>query len=78
MDRLLKALRERNGWSVVEAAERIGVTRATVYSWENGDKEPEKPALRSLCEAYGATDTEREELAKLRAFGADADLPPAA
>lgn len=79
MGSILRALRERNSLSVVDAASRIGVTRAAIYAWENEQKEPDKLSLRSICEAYGATEAERAELAQLRAFGTDtAELPPAA
>jgi hypothetical protein len=49
----------------------IGITRATIYAGESGDKEPDKPALRSACDVYGATEEERDQLARLRAFGAE-------
>lgn len=79
MGSILRTLRERRGLGVADAAALIGVTRATVYAWEGGEKEPDKPALRSACDVYAATDDERAELARLRAFGpTSADVTPAA
>lgn len=66
---LLRSLRQRAGLSVVEAAARIGVTRATVYAWESGDKEPEKDNLSALARVYEATEEERVRLAIARAYG---------
>lgn len=79
MHLILKALRSRSGLTAIEAAERIGVTRAMIYCWESGDKEPGRPSLLAACDVYGATEAERAELARLRAFGpTSADVTPAA
>jgi transcriptional regulator with XRE-family HTH domain len=72
MAQLLRTLRQRAGLTVEEAAARIGVTRATVYAWEAGDKEPDKDSLRAAATAYDATEDERVRLAVARAFGVDA------
>lgn len=72
MSELLRTLRIRAGFtSVAAAAAAIGVERATVYAWEAGSKEPDKANLRTLAEVYGATDADRAELARHRAFGSD-------
>lgn len=79
MAAILRILRERRGLGVTEAAALIGITRATIYAWEGGAKEPDKQSLRNACDVYGATDEERAELARLRAFGPTfADVTPAA
>ncbi len=79
MDCILRNLRERARLSVVEAAGLIGVTRAAVYAWESGQKEPDKGSLLAACDVYNATEAERDELARLRAFGPTAtDTAPAA
>lgn len=79
MKDILKRLRERAGLPVREAAEHIGVTRATVYAWEAGEKQPDPPALRAAMDLYSASVEERDEVARLRAFGPDPtdDAPPA-
>jgi len=73
MSTLLRTLRLRAGLTVEEAATRIGVTRATVYAWEAGDKEPDKDSLRAAAAAYDATEEERVSLAIARAFGVEVD-----
>lgn len=76
---LLSRLRLRASLSAKAAADAIGVVVQTVYYWESGEKEPDKDSLRKLCDVYGATEAERAELARLRAFGpTTADTAPAA
>ena len=71
MQTILKKLRERASLTVREAAEALGVQRATVYAWEGGDKMPEPASLRAAMDLYGATPGERAAVAQLRAFGPD-------
>jgi transcriptional regulator with XRE-family HTH domain len=82
MRELLRRLREQAGLTVPEAAERIGVHKATVYAWESEGKIPEPPQLRRAMDAYSASEEERAEVARLRAFGPDPETtgeePPAA
>lgn len=78
MKDLLKMLRTRRGLTHAQAAEAIGVVRGTIYAWEEDGKEPDKERLRRIVEVYGASDAEATELARLRAFGASADLQGAA
>lgn len=66
---ILRDLRERAGLTVIRAAEQIGVTRAAIYSWESGAKWPDQEPLRKAMDVYGASEAERAEVAKLRAFG---------
>lgn len=68
---LLRVLRTRAGLSVIQAAERIGVARTTIYMWESGDKTPEPDSLRRAAEVYGATEQERVALAISLAYGVD-------
>ncbi len=74
MKDILRKLRERSGLSVPEAAEKLRVTRATVYAWEAGGKLPDPLNLRAAMELYGATPDECDKVAHLRAFGPD-DAP---
>ena len=73
MQTILQNLRKRAALTVREAAEALGVQRATVYAWEGGDKMPEPASLRAAMDLYSATPDERDEVARLRAFGPDAD-----
>jgi len=75
MGTILRALRERRGLTVAGAAGWLGLTRATIYTWEKNEKLPDPTSLRAAMDLYGATDEERDEVARLRAFGPDA--PPA-
>lgn len=71
MGAILQTLRERAALTVIEAAERIGVTRTIVYAWERGDKAPDPENLTKACDVYGASPGERMRLAHLRAFGSE-------
>src|SRR5579875_3611975 len=56
MERAMSALeiaRHKQHWSLEEAAQRIGVDRATLSRWERGESKPRAVNLRQLCEAYG-------------------------
>lgn len=44
----LKSARELKNWSVDDLAEKMGVTRQTVYDWESGKSEPRKAKLDKL------------------------------
>jgi DNA-binding XRE family transcriptional regulator len=66
---ILRTMRERAGLTVVQAAERIGVRRSTIYAWEGGAKIPTAPNLRTAMDAYGASAEERDRVARARAFG---------
>jgi transcriptional regulator with XRE-family HTH domain len=68
---ILRTLRKRKGYTVQQAADLIGVTRVTLHTWEGGQKAPKAPALQKAMEVYGATEDERAEVARLRAFGPD-------
>ncbi len=59
----IRQLREEQGWTQLELANRIGVTPGTVYSWEKGKFEPRASQLRALALAFGVKmdDIELEE-----------------
>lgn len=68
---LLADLRARNGWSVADLAERVGVHRVTAYSWEH-KTDPATPGpelLKRILTAAGATAAEWAAAAELVAFG---------
>ena len=69
-DTLLKKLRERSGLTVQEAAEKIGVHRATLYTWEDDPpgRRAGAEALRSLLDLYRASQDERVSVALLFAL----------
>jgi len=51
---LIRTLREAQGWSQDQLAERIalgghGYRRTTVYRWEAGAREPSQARWRDLC-----------------------------
>jgi transcriptional regulator with XRE-family HTH domain len=49
----IKQLRERQGWTQVELAHRVGVAPSTVYNWERGKFAPRVGQLRDLARAFG-------------------------
>ncbi len=51
--RTIRALREAQGWTQLELANRLGVTPATVYTWERGKFDPRASQLRKLALAFG-------------------------
>lgn len=71
---LLRAKRRSEGWSVREAAERIGVEGGTLSDLENGIRRPEFETLVGIHRAYGVP---LEELVRMAARDANIELPPA-
>ena len=51
----LKAMRRRAGITVAQLAERLSVTRATIYFWEQGRYLPNAGLLPELAEILGCT-----------------------
>ena len=51
----LKMLRERAGLSVDELAEKSGVPRATLFTWEANEKIPGIDRLPQLAESLGVS-----------------------
>ena len=49
----LAALREGQGWSLDELAQRAGISRATLSRLERGESSPTAALLGRLCAAYG-------------------------
>jgi transcriptional regulator with XRE-family HTH domain len=48
----LKSFREEAGYTQVEAAFHIGVTKTTISSWETGRKLPSTDNLNKICTVY--------------------------
>jgi XRE family transcriptional regulator of biofilm formation len=49
----LRILRAREGMTLTEASERIGITRHTLSSLERGGQEPHYPTLAKIARGYG-------------------------
>ena len=49
----LRILRARQGLTLTQASERIGITRHTLSSLERGGQEPHYPTLRKIAVGYG-------------------------
>jgi len=45
----LRGARTKRGLSVIDAAERAGVSAASIYLWETGKARPRDTNLVSLC-----------------------------
>lgn len=50
--------RERKGYTVQEAATRLGISITTLGSWENGKTSPTAQRVIDLCKLYGCTANE--------------------
>ena len=52
MNKRLKQVRTDKGWSMVEMATRLGVTRQSVHAFESGKM---RPSLETLAKLPGST-----------------------
>ncbi|MBR2779382.1 MAG: helix-turn-helix domain-containing protein [Firmicutes bacterium] len=52
---ILKTLREKNGLTQDQMAERVMVTRQAVSRWENGDTQPNTDTLRILSKEFNVS-----------------------
>jgi transcriptional regulator with XRE-family HTH domain len=55
---LLRAIREKLGWTQIEVADRIGTTSVNVSRWENGVTFPSRYYRQKLCALYNTSDRE--------------------
>jgi transcriptional regulator with XRE-family HTH domain len=55
---LLREARELKGWTLEEAAEEVGVTRNTIWRWEQGVSTPYVYHTDRICRAYGLSRAE--------------------
>ena len=53
MNNALKDLRVARGWSQAELAKRVGVSRNSIISIENGRFDPSLPLAFELADAFG-------------------------
>ena len=51
----IKAAREAHGLSLSKAAERMGITKAALWSVEQGKVDPRFSTLKTIGQAYGLT-----------------------
>lgn len=49
----LRAARVNKGFTLQEAAEKLGVCANTVQNWEKGKSMPRMDKFRKLCRLYG-------------------------
>ena len=55
----MKNLRERNGWTLQEVANKAGISHASLSRMENAKQDPENPeTLKKLAEVYNVPHTE--------------------
>ena len=48
----IRELRDERGWTQLELAYKLGVTRSTVYNWERGRAEPSASKLRQIAQVF--------------------------
>ncbi|MBZ0222717.1 MAG: helix-turn-helix transcriptional regulator [Dokdonella sp.] len=53
MNNEVRALREGQGWSQGELAERLGVSRQTIHAIETGKYDPSLPLAFKLARLFG-------------------------
>ena len=51
----MKVLRTERGWSQIELAEKIGISRQSVYAIESGKFDPSLPVAFRIAEQFGMT-----------------------
>ena len=56
----IKQLRQENGLTQLELANRAGVTPSTIYNWERGRFEPKATQLRAVARVFGISSDEIE------------------
>lgn len=60
--RRLRRLRKENGLSQGDLADRIGVSKPTVWAWEHGRARPQDTRLKGIADALGTTIEELDGL----------------
>ncbi len=54
-NKLLRAARERRGWSQAALADQVGTTELTIGRWERGERTPQLLYRARLCEIFDMT-----------------------
>ena len=49
----IAALRRGRGWSMEDLAERLGVSRQSVWYWESGKRHPKRPMVTRIAALFG-------------------------
>lgn len=60
----LRRERKEHRWTIKEAADRIGVSKHTLASWETAKRSPSEFNLEKICEVFGLT---KEDLTDTKA-----------
>src|SRR5258708_20775685 len=58
----LKRLREAQGLSREQVAERIGSSETSIFRYEKGESRPQPGVVAAMLEVYGVGGAERDEL----------------
>lgn len=61
----LRRLREENGLSREEVADRIGSSETSVFRYEKGDSRPQPGVVSAMLDVYGVTGDERDALLEM-------------
>ena len=61
----LKRLRDEQGLSREQVAERIGTSETSIYRYEKGETRPQPAVVASMLDLYGAKYAERDELLEM-------------
>mgnify|MGYP005812282833 CR=1 FL=1 len=62
----IRTLRERAGMTIIELAQRVGVSHPSVIQWERGDNNPSVENVLKLAAIFGCTTDEITGKAPLR------------
>jgi len=61
----LKRLRDEQGLSREQVAERIGISETSVFRYEKGETRPQPAVVASMLDLYKVKDAERDELLEM-------------
>src|ERR1035441_1690087 len=61
----LKRLRDEQGLSREQVAERIGSSETSIFRYEKGETRPQPAVVAAMLDLYGAKDAERDELLEM-------------
>lgn len=61
-------LRRQRKWTLAQASERIGVSINTLSRWEQGTQDPRGYNLQRICEVYGITEGNEEDMKRRHAL----------